>query len=198
MVTGRSGLLALGVAAASLTLSACSSTSSSGSGGTLLGGIFSSGAPAPSAPALPAEVPCPQVSVAPGGGAINSYSGGRAGAPEALRSQISIANVARECNGRPDGAIVVKVGVEGRVLVGVAGSAGRFEAPVRFAIKRGDRVVASATRRASVALAAGEIQGTFTVVEDGLVVPAGSDDFDIEVGLGGSGAAERPATRARR
>lgn len=192
----RSGLRAAGLAAASLALSACSSTG--GGGGNPLSSAFLPGAASPNVAALPADVPCPPVTIAPGGAAINSYSGGRDGAPEALRSQISIVNVARECAGRPDGSIVVKVGVEGRALVGAAGSAGRFETPVRFAIKRGERVLASATRRASVALAAGELQGSFTLVEEGLVVPAGTDDFDIEVGLGGSGAAARPAGRARR
>ena len=193
---GRSGLRVAGATAAVLTVSACTSTG--GGGGNSFSSVFLSGANPPAAAALPADVPCPPVTIAPGGAAINAYSGGREGAPEALRSQISIVNVARECAGRPDGSIVVKVGVEGRALVGAVGAAGRFDTPVRFAIKRGERVLASATRRAGVALAAGELQGSFTLVEEGLVVPAGTDDFDIEVGLGGSSAAARPAARARR
>jgi hypothetical protein len=69
---------------------------------------------------------------------------------------------------------------------------------VRFAIKSADRVLASSARRTAVALSPGETQGSFLVVEEGLVVPPGTGGFDIEVALGGSGAAERPARRGRR
>jgi hypothetical protein len=192
---GRSEWRAAGVMAACLMVSACSSTSSDESAGRrIIDFLYYGGTTVPpSGPGLAAAVPCPAVTVAPGGAVINSYSGGAAGGPETLRSQLSITNVARECNPRPDGSIAVKVGVEGRALIGVAGAAGRFDAPLRFAVKRGEQVLASATRRATVALAAGETQGSFAVVEQGLVVPAGTEDFDIEVGLGGS--AERPARR---
>src|SRR5215204_1719130 len=133
----RSGLRAASVAAACLTMAACSSTTSSGGGGG--GSVFEAflygGSVPPSGPGLGSDAPCPAVGVAPGGAALNSYGGGREGSAEALRSQLSIVNLARECISRPDGSIVVKVGVEGRALIGPAGSAGRFEAPVRFAIK---------------------------------------------------------------
>jgi hypothetical protein len=150
----------------------------------------------PSAPD-PTEVDCPSVEIAPGGAALRTYTGGRTDSPEALRSQLSIVNVARECIGRPDGSILVKVGIEGRALIGPAGSGAQLEAPVRFVIKRGDTILANRARRAAVALRPGELQGSFTVVEDGLVVPPKTGDFDIEVALGGSAAAERPARRSR-
>jgi hypothetical protein len=69
---------------------------------------------------------------------------------------------------------------------------------VRFVIKQGDTVLANRARRAAIALSPGELQGSFTIVEDGLVVPPKTGEFDIEVGLGGSGAAERPARKPRR
>jgi hypothetical protein len=194
-----SGARAAGVAAACLLVSACSSTSSDGGSSAFRNLLLYGGFTVPpAAPGDLAEVNCPAVAVIPGGAALSFYAGGRTGSPEALRNQLSIADVARQCIRRPDGSVVVKVGVEGRALVGPAGSAGRFEAPVRFVIKRGEQVLASATRRATVALTPSETQGTFLVVEEGLVVPAGTGDFDIEVGLGGSAAAERPARRARR
>jgi hypothetical protein len=135
--------------------------------------------------------------VADGAAAMRAYAGGRAGAAEALRHQISIANVGRECRGQGDGSVLVKVGVEGRALLGPAGAPGRFEAPVHFVIRRGDRVLANRARSASVSLAAGQTQGTFVIVEEGMVVPAGTGEFEIEVGLGKSGASERPPRRAR-
>ena len=172
---------------------ATSATAQEG-GGSILRSLFYGGSVPPSTnPQY--EVTCPPVTIPHGAASINSYAGGRAGAPEALRNQISIVNVARECMLRPDGSIVVKVGVEGRGLVGPGGSAARMEAPVRIVIKRDEKTVASASRRASVDLSKG--QGSFLIVEEGLVVPAGTKEFEIEVGLGGAGA-EQPARRQRR
>jgi hypothetical protein len=65
-------------------------------------------------------------------------------------------------------------------------------------IRRGDQVLANRSRTAAVSLAAGQTQGTFVVIEDGMVVPAGTGEFEIEVGLGGSAAAQRPTRGARR
>jgi hypothetical protein len=194
---GKSRLGVRAVATAALLAMSYGSASAVDGVSDLFRSFFYGGSVPPSGPGLASEIACPAVTIAPGGAAINSYAGGRAGGPETLRSQISITDVARECIGRPDGPITVKVGVEGRALIGPGGSSGRFEAPVRFAIKQGEKVLVSTSRRASVALAPGQTQGTFIVVEETLVVPPGAGDFDIEVGLGGAGAAARPARRAR-
>jgi|tagenome__1003787_1003787.scaffolds.fasta_scaffold20940151_1 hypothetical protein len=151
----------------------------------------------PAAPQAGIEVEdCPRVDVTEGGAALRTYAGGRTGSPEALRSQLTISNVARECIGRPDGSIVVKVGVEGRALIGPAGSPGRFDAPIRVVVKRGEQVFANRLRRIPVAVPPGEAHGTFVTVEEGIVIPPGTGDFDIEVGLGG-GAGEKPAKGQR-
>jgi hypothetical protein len=199
MIVERSGFGAA-VLAACLTLAPAPSVASSGGGSNFFRNLFMYGGPTapPSVPeASTGVVDCPSVAVIPGAAALRSYAGGRGESPEALRSQLAIVDVARECIGRPDGSIVVKVGVEGRALIGPAGSAGQLEAPVRFVIKRGDAVLANRSKRATVAIPQGGLQGTFTVVEDGLVVPPNTGDFDIEVGLG-AGPAERPARKARR
>jgi hypothetical protein len=179
-------------------LSACSSAG--GEGGSTLGNLFAyGGTTVPTAAASAAEeVRCPPVSIAPGGAAVRSYTGGTSGSPEALRYQLSITDVARECARGPNGSIVVKVGVEGRGLVGPAGSAGRFDAPLRFILRRDQTILANRTQRVAVAGPAGELQAPFAVVEEGLVAPSGGGDFEIEVALGAVSAGERPARRARR
>jgi hypothetical protein len=73
----------------------------------------------PPAPGSELDVYCPPVGVIDGGAALQSY-GGRTGDPSALRNQIALSNFARECVGRPDGATLVKVGIEGRALLGPA------------------------------------------------------------------------------
>ena len=151
----------------------------------------------PAAPRPLDDVYCPSVGVIEGGAAMQAFTGGKTGDPNALRHQISLGQVARECQGRDDGSIVVKVGVEGRALIGPAGSGGRFESPVTFTIKRGDRVLATRTQRVAVAVPAGEMQGSFVAVQDGLVVPPGINDFEIDVGLV-PGIKAAPAQRAGR
>ena len=124
---------------------------------------------------------CPTVGVLNGRAAIKQGA-----------SQVSISNIARECTERPDGTILVKVGIEGLALLGSGGGAGRFNVPVVFQIRQGDKVTVNRVRQASVAIPAGDSQGTFMLVESGMVVPARSGAFDIEVGLGGgSGRAAR-------
>ncbi len=173
-------------ALAALTLGACSS-SGSGDGGNMLSNMFFYGGTTvpPLAPASSIEVPdCPPVDVSESGAALRTVAG-KPDSAESIRSQISVANVARECNGRPDGSIVVKVGVEGRALAGPGGSVSRSEVPVYFVLKRGDRILASRTRRVAISLEPGGLRGSFIVVEDGLTVPPGiGGEFEIEVGLG--------------
>jgi hypothetical protein len=183
-----------------LAIATCTSSSSAQGIGTTIRNFFLYGGATPPPPMAEQaeEVECPRVTVAEGGAALRSYVSGRVGAAEALRHQISIANVARECVGRPDGTILVKVGVEGRALMGPAGSPGRLDAPVRFIIKRGDTVYADRTRRVAVAIAPGETHGSFVAVEEGMTVPANIGEYEIEVALGAGPAGERPARRARR
>ncbi len=101
------------------------------------------GPPPPPAAAATQDVYLPgQSGVIDGGAALQAYSGGRVGDASALRSQITLGQLARECNGQADGSTLVKVGVEGRALLGASGSAGRFDVPVRIVVKRGSTVFA--------------------------------------------------------
>ena len=140
----------------------------------------------PAAKAQIEDVHCPQVGIAEGGSTIRSYAGGRVGDAAGLRSQISISELARECVGQPDGSTLVRVGVEGRALLGTGGAAGRYDVPVRIVVKSGSRVIATRVRRTAVAIPAGQTQAGFAVVEEGIAVPAAdASSFEIEVALAG-------------
>lgn len=152
----------------------------------------------PQAPTPVDEVRCPQVDVIDGGAALRAYSGGGVGEASALRSQISLGDLARECVLQADGNVAVKVGVEGRALIGPAGGSGKFEAPLRIVIRDGDRVYANISRRVPVTIPAGETQGRFVIVEEGMTVPASiGDNYLIEVGLGNVGPAQAQTRRRR-
>ncbi|MBF9231810.1 hypothetical protein [Microvirga alba] len=182
------------LAFAMLGLTALTGCGAPGEGGSTLGNMILFAGPTvpPPQAAQIEDVYCPPVEVSEGGSALQAYTGGRVGDTGGLRSQISISQLARECVGRPDGATVVKIGVEGRALLGVGGAAGRYDVPVHIVVKRGSTVIANRSKRLSVAIPAGDSQATFVVVEEGIVVPAvDANSFEIEVGLGAQAATGR-------
>lgn len=145
------------------------------------------------------EVECPRVEVFEGGSAVRVFTTGTTGESSALRHQLAIADLARECAKGPGDSLLLKVGVEGRALVGPAGVPGTFTAPLSVIIKRGDTIVARRQRNVSVTVPSGQAQAPFVVVEDAIAVPAGKGTLVIEVGLGAGGGAvaEKPQRRKR-
>jgi hypothetical protein len=135
---------------------------------------FLAGSSVPEPMALPNDVAyCPPISIMEGGSVLQTQ-----------RNVITLGELARQCTVGPNGSTVVNVGVEGRVVLG-SGSGGRHDVPIRIVITQGATVLANRSKRATLALPAGETFGTFAVVEEGIVVPASAaQDFDIEVGLG--------------
>lgn len=136
---------------------------------------------------------CPEVIIADGGAAIRAQGGQDSGS---LRHQISILNVARECTPTGNGGFRLKVGVEGRVLLGPAGSAGSYGATLTTVVLRGTTQVARRAARVGGTVASGQGGVDFSHVEDGIVVPAGRGDIEIIVGLG-TGAATPARSRRR-
>jgi len=140
----------------------------------------------PSQPAPLEEAYCPTVDVPDGGAALRNPPGAT-GTAASLRSQTTLGRLARECTRLQDGAIRVKVGIEGHVLLGPAGAPGRFDAPLTITLKSSGKVLVSRSRRVPVTVPPGAAQGLFSVVEDDLVVPvAATGNYDIEVRLGGT------------
>lgn len=183
-----------GLALAALGLSVLTGCAGSGEGGMGVGEMLLTGGatvPPPQAVAVE-DVYCPPVTVAEGGAALQVYAGGRAGDSTALRSQVALGQLARECAGQPDGSTVVKVGVEARALLGVGGSAGRYDVPVHIVVKDGSTIIANRTRRGTASIPAGGTQATVTVIEENIVVPAArANSFEIEVGLGSAKGGRR-------
>ena len=156
-----------------------------GSGGSALGNLmqFGTTSPPPAAVIAEEERECPPVSITAGGAAL------RLGAADSqsVRSQITVTDVARDCTNAAGGGVTVRVGAEGRVLVGPAGSAGPINATLRIEVKRGDQVIASRNARVGATVPAGQGQATWVHVEDGILVPgsvlASSGDIDVFVTL---------------
>ncbi|MBS7803308.1 hypothetical protein KIH24_01835 [Rhizobiales bacterium TNE-4] len=138
------------------------------------------------------DIECPSVQILDGTAALRAESGA------GVRHQFSVVQTARECRAEGNN-IVIKMGVEGRALLGPSGSPGTFTVPVRFVAKRGETVVASKLQRQSVTIPAGETQQSFITIEEGMTIPkAGAAELELFVGLDASGGATEKPVRKKR
>ncbi|WP_293859382.1 hypothetical protein [uncultured Alsobacter sp.] len=169
-------------------------TVASSSGTSSFSEFFRNGGSTVPPPAAPVDddFECPSVEILDGGAAMRQVGGSD------VRNQVSLGEVARECRAQPGGQIAIKVGVEGRVLLGPAGSPGTFTAPVRVVIKRGDKVLVSRLQRATATVPSGDVQARFVVIEDNMIVPRQGEELSISVGLDPSGrGGDAPRKRKR-
>jgi hypothetical protein len=145
----------------------------------------------PSRPDDEEEIDCPAVDVLNGMAAMRQEGGGT------VRSQLSLGPTARECR-RVNGQIVVKVGAEVRALLGPSGSPGTFSVPLRFVVKRNDKIVDNRLQRASITIPPNDTQATIVMIEDNLNA-SGEGDLEILVGFDPTGrGAEAPRKRPAR
>jgi hypothetical protein len=188
-------------------------TSSSGSRSfsARISDLFSGGSPPPAAAsaapgeAVPNEIDCPRVDIRQGASTL-SVSDPKAESPAlGLRYQGTIVRTARECTLR-DKMVNIRVGVQGRVLVGPAGAPGSLTVPLRYAlVKEGmePRPVYSKLYQIPVDVSDVSAGTLFTHVEEEMTVPMPSlaefDNYVIYIGFDPLGAAQekKPARPAR-
>ena len=135
-------------------------------------------------PVAAQDINCPEVTIADGGAAL------RVGGPEnaSVRYQFNIGDTARQCDPAGPAQAAIKIGVAGEVVIGPAGSAGTFSAPVKITVTQvsGDKAVFSQTYRAE-ATTDGVKAGQFRIVTDPINVPMPTlqlaDIYSITVGF---------------
>lgn len=140
---------------------------------------------------------CPRIEVRDGS---NVWRQGGEG-PMELRYQGTITDVARECR-IEGGNMVVRVGVEGRVLTGPKGEGGRMSLPIRIAVTRGlSQPVWTRLYHVPIEVPAGAPSVTFTQVEDGvqfaLPEPAELAEYIIFVGFDNQARSPEQPRRGR-
>ena len=174
-----------------------SSISKSFSGATKAAGF---GKP-PKPPQVEAPSGCPAIEVLDGTGAqriSDNAAAGNAG----LRHQYSISDVARECH-VSGGQMTLKVGVEGKVLLGPIGAPGQFSIPVRIAVvdRADDKPVVSKLYSVAASIPAGQGGTSYSLVADQIVVSFAAGrkaaDYGIKVGIDTAGKSEGGAKAAR-
>jgi hypothetical protein len=118
-----------------------------------------------------AESTCPPVDVRAGASTLTVPPAGADAL--SLRYQGSIGELARECN-VSGGIMRMKVGIEGRVLVGPAGGPGQIEVPLRYAVvKEGPepKTVISKFSKFPVTIPEGQPNVVFSHVDNEIAFP---------------------------
>ena len=125
------------------------------------------------------EIDCPGVEIRQGASTFQQSGADNGSTALSLRYQANFIRFARECALRA-GNVVMKVGVEGRVILGPAGAPGSLSLPVRLAVvKEGlePKVIWTKFYMVPVVVPPGQPNVLFTHVEEDLSFPnpPGSD-----------------------
>ena len=135
-------------------------------------------------PVASQDINCPEVDIADGGAAL------RVGGPDnpSVRYQFNIGDTARQCDPAGPGQAALKVGVAGHVVIGPAGAAGTFNAPLKITVTRqGDNTPVFSQTYKVEATTDGVSAGAFRLVTDPISLPMSTlqlaDVYAITVGF---------------
>jgi hypothetical protein len=196
-------------------LSGCSWASSIGSSdgspslGSRFASLFSSAKPGVTQPASPTpsapDVECPGVDIRTGASTLEVAAKSNQPTAGDLRYQLSFGQTARECLVQT-GTMSIKVGVQGRVILGPMGAPGKIDVPLRYAVVREGpepKTIATKFKRVSVIVPPDQTHVQFVDVEEGLSFPLPSrselEAYVVYVGFDeiGDKNEKKPAKGAR-
>ena len=180
-------------------LSGCSLASSVGSSddspsfASRFASLFSSAKPGVTQPRSPTptapEVECPGVDIRTGASTMNIAAKNTDATAGDLRYQLSFGQTARECAVQGT-TVTIRVGVQGRVILGPMGSPGHVDVPLRYAVVREGpqpKTVVTKFKRISVTIAPTQTYVQFVDIEEGLNFPLPSkselDAYVVYVGF---------------
>jgi len=215
---GRTGHLrvALAVAAASTLLSGCGGTSNMFSTppeaeplptiGDRFNQLFGrkSQAVGETAPAPDgAELDCPVVKIRAGASTYAVAAPGKQPAGSDVRYQATITRTARDCT-RSSGQIIARIGIQGRVIAGPAGTPATVEIPLRVAVVQAgvhEKVISTKVYRTSVSMSE-DASVPFSLVGEDLTytMPAGltSDNYVFYIGFDPQALTPEPKSARRK
>ena len=181
--SGRAGALIIAVL-----VSGCSSASSvveqyettqstTPSWSARISSFFSGAKPGVTQPASPTasapEVECPGVDIRSGASTLNITVKSDQATAGDVKYQLSFGQTARECQVQ-SGTMSIKVGVQGRVIMGPFGAPGSVDIPLRYAVVREGpepKTVVTKFKRAGAVIGAGQTHVQFVDIEEGLSFP---------------------------
>ncbi len=167
-------------------------------------GNLNSPAPQAAAGAEAADIQCPSVEYRQGAATLEVNNPGAENTALSLRYQASFTQTARECILRGNN-LTIKVGVQGRVVVGPAGASGSISIPLRYALVReGSEPKTLWTKlfMVPVTIADSQLNLPWLHIEEEMTVPRPSgneiDDYVIYVGFDPEGVSSKPKPAANK
>jgi len=146
---------------------------------------------------------CPVTDVRQGASTYTIRAKGTESAALALRYQATISRLAREC-AVLGATMTIKVGVQGRIVLGPAGGPGEIVVPIRYALVQEGiqpKTIATKFYRVPVSIPAGHGNVPFTHIEEDLTFPtppvADLQNYVVYVGFDPKMMEQKPA-RARK
>jgi hypothetical protein len=153
---------------------------------------------------------CPSVVIRTGTGTLTLNGKPPEAAATDVRYQLSFTDLARQCT-VAGGNMVMKVGVQGRIIVGAGGGPGPVDIPLRYAVVREGiepTTIATRFKRVAAEVAPGQSNVVFSDVEENLSFPLPSRaelaGYMVYVGFDQIGdasekkpAAKKPAARRK-
>jgi hypothetical protein len=147
----------------------------------------STGAAGAAQPVDGVEIDCPVVKIRAGASTFAVGVPGKPAAGSDLRYQATITRTARDCT-RSGGQITARIGIEGRVISGLAGAPQTVEIPLRVAVVQAgvqERTIATKVFRTTVSMSEGNVP--YSLVGEDLVYesPPGrsSDAYIFYIGF---------------
>jgi hypothetical protein len=162
---------------------------------------------APETPAAPsdnqAEINCPPVNIRAGASTYAVAEPGKQAVGNDLRYQATITRTARDC-GRAGDQITARIGIQGRVIAGPAGSPATVEIPLRVAVVQGgvsEKTIATKVYRTTVSMSeAGSVP--FSLVAEDIVYPkppgATGDSYIFYIGFDPQALKSEPRAAPRK
>ena len=126
-------------------------------------------------PSLPPDFECPPVQVRTGAATLTSSSNPAEPTALNLRYQVTIGTTARECRMGPGNMVSMKVGMQGRVILGPeGGNPAPIDVPLRFAVVQENvdtKVITTKLDRVPVTMPPNDSNVLFSHVTEGLEFP---------------------------
>ncbi len=198
---------ALAVVAAAVALAACSSIPTPSMPSLPSSSWFSSSRPEPataadaSAAVPEAKIECPSVSVRRGASTYTIYTNPADQSALNVRYQATVVDTARECH-VVNRIVTMRVGVQGRVIVGPAGAPPQVEVPLRLAVVMEGiepKPITTKLVRIPVTVPPGDMNVLFTHVEEQVSFPQPPgdqiDSYIVYVGFDALAVREPPVKK---
>jgi hypothetical protein len=140
------------------------------------------------------EIDCPLINIRPGASTLTIGATGSSASDStnngamAVKYQGTFVRAAREC-ALVGGNVVMKIGVEGRIIIGPSGGPGQVDVPLRIAVVEETtahtKPIVTQLIRIPVTVASATENPTFTHIEEGVTfpMPANLDNYVVYIGF---------------